>query len=111
MRCAQHTEHPLETGCVDDVTDSDEVEVAGGHPDDEIGLAHDSQYEVELVFTFDLTGFDVLDHGGPMIRVDHCFADCEGHIFIYPFRGFSVYHAEKPPNPAFALARGHIRGV
>ena len=47
-------------------------------------------------FTFDLAGFDVLDDGGPMIGVDHRFADCKGHIVLYPFRASKFSTAMTP---------------
>ena len=86
MRGAEHAEHPLQAVGVDDVANPHEVQVAGRDPDDQVGLPYDPEDEVEPVLTFDLTGFDVLDHGGPMIWVDHRLTDCEGHIVRYPFR-------------------------
>ena len=73
-----------------DVTDPNEVEIAGGNADHQVVLTDDSQYQVELVFALDLAGFDVLDDSGPMIGVDHRFADCKGHIVMYPFRNVQL---------------------
>src|SRR5215213_5154500 len=88
VRSPQHAEDPLQAVSIDDIADAHEVEVAGGYPDHQVALTDDPKYEIELVFTLDLTGFDVLDHGGPMIGVDHRFADCKGHIVVSPFRTY-----------------------
>jgi len=74
----------LETLGIDDIADTHEVEVASRDPDDQISLTNNPQDEVEPVLTFDLTGFNVLDHGGPMIWVHHRFSDCKGHIVFVP---------------------------
>ena len=65
---------------IDDVTDADEVEVAGGDPHHQIVLADDTQHEVELVLAFDRPGFQRFDDCCTMIGVDHSFTDCERHI-------------------------------
>ena len=96
MGCPEDTENPLQTVSVYNVTDSNKVQVAGRYADDEITLTNNSQHQIELVFTLDLPGFDVLDDGGPMIGVDHRFADCKGHIVLYPFRASKFSTALTP---------------
>jgi hypothetical protein len=94
--CPKDTENPFQTVSVYNVTDPNKVQVACRYADDEITLTNNPQYEIELVFTLDLPGFDVLDDGGPMIGVDHRFADCKGHIVLYPFRASKFSTAMTP---------------
>ena len=71
--CAKDTENPFQTVSVYNVTDPNKVQVARRYTDDEITLTNNPQYEIELVFTLDLPGFNVLDDGGPMIGVEPPF--------------------------------------
>ena len=96
MKRTKDTKYSLQPVSVNNVTDPDEVQVACRYADDEITLTNNPQYEIELVFTLDLPGFDVLDDGGPMIGVDHRFADCKGHIVLYPFRASKFSTAMTP---------------
>jgi hypothetical protein len=86
MGRTQDAENSFQTVSIDDVADTYEVQVARRYAHDEIGLTNNPQHQIELVFALDLPGFDVLDDGGSMIGVDHRFADCKGHIVLYPFR-------------------------
>src|SRR4029450_7795786 len=58
--CAKNTKNSFQTVSVNNVTDSNEVQVACRYADYEITLANNSQYEIKLGFTLDLPGFDVL---------------------------------------------------
>ncbi len=82
----QDSEDSLQTVRVDHIANADEVQVARRNTNDEIGLTDNPQNEIEPVLPFDLAGFDVFDHGGPMIGVNHRFTDCKRHIVLYPFR-------------------------
>jgi hypothetical protein len=86
MGRTENTENSFQSVSVNNIANPYEVQVARRYANDEIGLTNNSQYQIELVFALDLSGFDVLDDGGSMIGVDHRFADCKGHIVLYPFR-------------------------
>ena len=75
----QDVEHALETLFVDDVANTDEIEVHGRHTDDQIGLRDDAENEVVAVLTFDGSGLDVFNDCCAVIRVDNGFADRESH--------------------------------
>ena len=97
MRRTKDTKYSLQPVSVNNVTDPDEVQVACRYANDEIGLTNNPQYQIELVLALDLAGFDVLDDGGSMIGVDHRFADCKGHIVLYPFRATKFSTASGAP--------------
>ena len=96
MGRTENTEYSFQSVSVNNVTDPNEIQVAGRYPNDEIGLTNNPQYQIELVLALDLAGFDVLDDGGSMIGVDHRFADCKGHIVLYPFRATKFSTAALP---------------
>ena len=93
---AKNTENSFQTVSVHHITDPNKVQIARRHADYQITLTNNPQYEIKLVFTLDLPGFDVLDDGGSMIGVDHRFADCKGHIVLYPFRATKLSTATTP---------------
>ena len=76
----QHVEDPIETCLVHDVADTHEIEVAGRHPDHKVLLGDDAEHEVLAVLALDGPHLDVLDDGGPVVRVDDRFADGESHM-------------------------------
>ena len=60
--------------------DADKVQVAGRDTHHEVLLGDDPEYEVLTVFPLDGPHLDVLDDGGPVVRVDNRFADGESHM-------------------------------
>jgi hypothetical protein len=96
MGRTKNTEYAFQSIGVNNVTDPDQVQVAGRYANDEIRLTNNSQYQIELVLALDLAGFDVLDDGGSMIGVDHRFTDCKRHIVLYPFRAAKFSTARRP---------------
>src|SRR5690606_28137955 len=77
VRRAEHVEDAVQTLLVDNVPDAYQVQVAGGHPNDQILLGDDAEYQVLLVLSLDLAGFDVLDDRCPVIWINNRFADGE----------------------------------
>ena len=64
----------------DDVADSDEIQVAGRDPHDQVLLGDDPEDEVLAVLPLDLPHLDLLDDCGPVIGIDDRFADGESHM-------------------------------
>jgi len=97
MRRTKNAEDSFQTVSVNNIPDPYKVQVACRYANDKIGLTNNSQYQIELVLTLDLAGFDVLDDGGSVIGVDHRFSDCKGHIVLNPFRATKFSTAIRLP--------------
>src|SRR6478735_3445182 len=80
VRGTEDVEHTVETLLVDNVTNPDQVEVAGRNSYDQVLLGDDPQNEVLPVLSLDLPHLDVLDDCGPVIWIDDRFADGESHV-------------------------------
>ena len=69
-----------------------EVDILGGHLDDEVSL-RDVQLEVELLFAPDGAFLDFNDRCGPVVRINDGLANLKKHESV-SFRQLSGYHTE-----------------
>ena len=80
VRSTKDVEDPLETRLVDDVTNPDQIEVAGRDANDQVLLSDDPQDEVFAVLPLDGPRLDLLDDSSPMIWVNNRFANGKSHV-------------------------------
>jgi hypothetical protein len=91
--CTEHLEDAVETLFADDVADADEVDILGGHLDDQVSLG-DVELQVFLGLALDDPVFDLDDRRGPVVGVDDRFANLKKHG-VMSFRQPPGYHRRR----------------
>src|SRR5690606_14699437 len=83
-RRLEHLEDLVQPALVDDVADTDQVDVLSGNLDDQVALRH-VELEVRLLLALDDSSLDLGDGCGPVVGIDDSFADLKKHMdYVLP---------------------------